>query len=130
MNWTFFLSVVGVIAVIVLVKRLGQVSRSTAREWLKQGALIVDVRSPEEFQSRHFPGALHLPLGMSEEQVRKELPDLEQALLLHCLSGTRSSIARGKMKRMGYKRVFNLGSYRRAERILRDAGRLDSATVI
>jgi rhodanese-related sulfurtransferase len=41
-----------------------------------------------------------------------------QPLLLHCLSGARSGIGKGMLKRMGYRQVFNLGSYGRATRIL------------
>jgi len=49
------------------------------------------------------------------------VPDKNQVLLLHCLSGTRSGIAKRQLKSMGYQNVFNLGSYGRAGKILGDA---------
>jgi rhodanese-related sulfurtransferase len=45
--------------------------------------------------------------------------DKNQVLLLHCLSGTRSAMAKIKLKKMGYPNAFNLGSYGRAEGILK-----------
>jgi len=42
-------------------------------------------------------------------------------LLLHCLSGGRSGIARGQLRSLGYPNAFNLGSFARAEKIVRSA---------
>ena len=104
--------------VFLLLKRLSLVSPATARECLKQGALVIDVRTREEFQERHLPAAVNLPLGQLRDGIARCAPDREQRLLLHCLSGTRSGVARAMLKKMGYRNVFNLGSYGRAQRIL------------
>lgn len=120
MDWT----VVAIAAVVVIVlfslKRLGMVSAETARVHLKKGALLVDVRSPGEFRSAHLPGAVNIPLDSIPEGIRRRAPDKGRAVLLHCLSGTRSGIAKRQLQGMGYTRVFNLGSYSRAQRIVRD----------
>ena len=47
-----------------------------------------------------------------------ELKDKSRVLLLHCLSGGRSGIAKRQLKGMGYTNVFNLGSYGRAKQIV------------
>ena len=107
-----------VVAGIFLLKRLGLISIAGARKHLKDGAQVVDVRTLEEFRSRHLPGTLNLPLGELPESAPSRLSDKHQVLLLHCLSGTRSGAAKRLLQGMGYSRVFNLGSYRRAERIL------------
>jgi len=44
--------------------------------------------------------------------------DKNKTLLLHCSSGVRSSIAKKKLEALGYKSVFNLGSYERAGKII------------
>jgi rhodanese-related sulfurtransferase len=51
------------------------------------------------------------------EGIGKVTPDKQRPVLLHCLSGGRSSIARGVLKRMGY-RAYNLGSLGRARRLV------------
>lgn len=79
----------------------------------------MDVRNPSEFSSGHVPGAMNVPLGNLSNEAPRRFRDKNQLLLLHCLSGTRSGIARGQLKTMGYNNVFNLGSYRRAEQIVR-----------
>jgi phage shock protein E len=122
MDWSTILIVAVIIALFLVVKQLGQVSKASALNYLKEGARVIDVRSPGEFESGHLPNALNLPLGELREQAARLLPDKEQVLLLHCLSGTRSGMGRRILKRMGYAKVFNLGSYGRAERIVRESG--------
>ena len=94
------------------------VSPDTARQPLQQGALVVDVRSAEEYRSRHLPGAVNIPLGELQGNLPRRVTDKTQVLLLHCLSGTRSGIAKRQLKGMGYLNAFNLGSYGRAQQIV------------
>jgi phage shock protein E len=121
MNWLPWLIVAVVLVGFYLLKRSSFVSADTARQLLQQGALVVDVRSPGEFNSGHLPGALNIPLGNLGEELPRRVPDKSQVLLLHCLSGTRSAMAKGQARQMGYSNVFNLGSYGRAESIVSHA---------
>lgn len=84
---------------------------------MREGALVIDVRSPEEFRSGHVPNVVNIPLGELRESLPRRVKDKRQVLLLHCLSGGRSGIVQQPAKRMGYRNVFNLGSCERAERI-------------
>ncbi len=118
MNLVTWIVIVGAVLAFLLLKRLGLVSPATAREWLNKGALVIDVRSEGEFQQRHLPQAINIPLGRLDAEISRRAPDKEQAILLHCLSGTRSGMAQAQLKRMGYRHVFNLGSYGRAKNIL------------
>ncbi len=119
MTLNFLLIIAAVFAVIFMLKRSGQISTEAARAHLKNGALVVDVRSPGEFASGHLPVAVNLPLDEIESALPRQVKDKNQVLLLHCLSGTRSGMAKMKLKRMGYLNVFNLGSYGRAQEILK-----------
>jgi phage shock protein E len=121
MDWKFPLLVGLIVAAFFLLKRLTLVSARTARDLLKAGAAIVDVRSPAEFKSGHVPGAVNISLDNVREGVSRRFPDKDGALLLHCLSGTRSAMAARVLKAGGYTRVFNLGSILRARRIVRGA---------
>jgi phage shock protein E len=121
-SMTIWIVVIAIILAFLLVKRLTQVDPTTAREWLNQGALVVDVRSEAEFRERHLPGAVNIPLDRLGEEITRRAPNKEQPLLLHCLSGARSGVGASRLKRLGYQHVFNLGSYGRAEAILPASG--------
>jgi rhodanese-related sulfurtransferase len=118
MGWTILLISVAVIVAILLLRNLGQISPRVARTHLQQGALVVDVRTNAEFQARHLPNALHIPLEEIESLAGRRIKDKDQVLLLHCETGRRSVTASRKFGQLGYTRVFNLGSYTRAARIV------------
>jgi rhodanese-related sulfurtransferase len=85
---------------------------------LKNGALVVDVRSAGEFRDRHLPEATNVPVEQVEKLMPKVESDRSRVLLVHCQSGMRSRVAESKLKAMGYSKVFNLGSYGRAQSIV------------
>ena len=117
MNWPVTIGIVVVIVGFVVFKRLSFVSVEDARKHLAAGALVIDVRSPEEFRSAQVPGAINIPLGELRESLPRRVKDQNQVLLVHCLSGGRSGIAKQQLKGMGYANVFNLGSLSRARMI-------------
>jgi phage shock protein E len=121
MDWTLILIVGGVVAAVFLLKRLSFVSAAIARKQLAEGALVIDVRSPEEFRSSKVPGAINIPLGEVRAKISERVKDKQQPLLVHCLSGGRSAIAKQQLKAMGYTNVFNLGSLGRAQHIFAEA---------
>jgi phage shock protein E len=118
MSWSTILVIGFVLAVFFGLKRLGLISAEAARTYLRQGALVVDVRSVGEFRSGHLPNTVNIPLGELQRSLPGQVSDKNQVLLLHCLTGTRSGLARRTLRSMGYTNVFNLGSYGRAQRII------------
>ena len=118
MDWTIVIIAVAVLAGFYLLKRMSFVSEETARQHLANGALVIDVRSPEEFQSGRVPNAINIPLGELREQLPAQVKDKNQVLLLQCLSGGRSGIAQQQARAMGYANTFNLGSLSRAQEIV------------
>ena len=118
MNWLAWIIVgTGIVGFLAL-KRLALLDSTAAHDYLKKGAKVVDARSEQEFQQDHLPRAINIPLGRLKEEIDRQVPDKDQAVLLHCLSGGRSSIGKAILKRMGYRNAFNLGSLGRARRIL------------
>jgi rhodanese-related sulfurtransferase len=101
-----------------MMKKFGQISTKDALEKLKNGALVIDVRSLGEFTSGHLAKAINIPLDEIETALPKRVKDKNQVLLLHCASGMRSGVAKNKLNDMGYTNAFNLGSYGRAEEIV------------
>ncbi len=123
MNLTLWIFLAVAIIGVLALKRLSFLSAEKARQFLREGALVVDVRNPGEFNTGHVPGAVNVPLGDLRTEAPKQFPDRDRILLLHCLSGARSGIAKGQLKALGYRNVYNLGSYGRAEQIARTAAR-------
>ena len=100
------------LSVAFVLKRLltGLIARRKIPELLKQGAQIVDVRSPGEFASGHAAGSRNIPLGDLEQGARGL--DSNRWIVVCCASGTRSGMARRQLLRLGFRRVLNAGSWR------------------
>jgi rhodanese-related sulfurtransferase len=77
---------------------------------LQQGAQVVDVRGPGEFAAGHAPGSVNIPLH-ELDQRKKEL-DPSRWVIVCCASGTRSAMARRRLRSQGFDRVLNAGSWR------------------
>jgi phage shock protein E len=123
MEWVLIAIVAAVVMGLALFKRMTFVSQEKGEELVRQGALVVDVRTPGEFQSSHISGAVNIPLGDLSSEAPQQLPDKDRPILVHCLSGSRSSIAMKKLHGLGYNSVHNLGSYGRADKIVKAARR-------
>lgn len=70
------------------------------------GALLVDVREPDEWREGHAPGATHIPLGQLRAQLAAIPRDRE--VLLICRSGNRSQQAQRLLRSAGYPRAVNV----------------------
>ena len=116
--WIDTALVVAVIVGWLALRRLGLVHAADAQRWLTEGAVVVDVRSPDEFAAGHVAGAINVPLGELKTRIGQAVPDKSRPLLVHCLSGGRSALARRSLVGQGYTRVANLGSLGRARSIV------------
>ena len=121
MDWTSVLIFAAIVVLFFLSNRVGLISAGAAKAHLKRGALIIDVRTPAEFNAGHLKRAINMPFDDIEMLAPQRVTDEGQVLLLHCQSGLRSGVARKKLAALGYTQAFNLGSYRRAARIADDA---------
>jgi rhodanese-related sulfurtransferase len=119
MDWLWAGIFFAAAAIWLVLKQLAFVRPGIAREFLKQGAKVIDVRRTDEFQSGHLPPAINIPLDELRQRITREVPNKETVLLLHCLGGVRSGMGKKVLRQMGYTNVFNLGSYGRARRIVR-----------
>ena len=118
MNWTPLFVLVGLVLAFLLWRQWTQISPEQARRHLAEGALVIDVRTPEEFREGHVRDAINIPLGQVVDGIARQVPDKNRVLLLHCLGGGRSGIATQKLRGLGYTRVFNLGSLTRARTVV------------
>jgi phage shock protein E len=118
MDWTTILIVVGAVGAVMLFKKAGQISADKAGELIREGAKVVDVRTPQEFSADAVPGVINIPLDRIAQDAPKKLTDKSQPILVHCLSGGRSMMAKRQLAGMGYSSVHNLGSLARAKSIV------------
>jgi phage shock protein E len=96
---------------------------ASARDYLKNGALVIDVRTVEEFQAGHLTNVINIPLNELKEKLPRQVSDKGKVLLLHCQSGRRSGIAEAQLRAMGYTNSFSIGSFEQARKILTGGAR-------
>ena len=89
--------------------RFGKVSPAEARQRVGQGARLIDVRTPEEFEGGHLPGAVNVPLSDLRANADRAGPE-DAEYVLYCASGARSAVAARALKAAGRQKVFDLGS--------------------
>ena len=75
----------------------------------EQGAIILDVRTQEEYDQGHIPNALLLPNTDISKQADTMLPDKNATILVYCRSGNRSKNASEELLAMGYTKVYDFG---------------------
>lgn len=75
---------------------------------IKEGALIVDVRSGEEYASGHYANAKNIPVDQVESRL-KEFGDKDRKIVVYCRSGGRSSKAKSILEANGFKNIVNGG---------------------
>lgn len=75
---------------------------------MTKNAVLIDVRTKEEYAEGHIPDSINLPLSHLD-QILKEVPDKNTPLFVYCQSGSRSARAAKSMKKAGYSDVTNIG---------------------
>jgi molybdopterin/thiamine biosynthesis adenylyltransferase/rhodanese-related sulfurtransferase len=89
--------------------RIDEVDPAAVREQVGNGAVIVDVREPEEWSAGHIPGAIHVPKSYLESRIEGAVPDHEKHVVLYCASGNRSAwAARTLIEDLGYGHVESM----------------------
>ena len=72
------------------------------------GAVLVDVRTPQEYAEGHIPGSINVPL-QAIIKVEEAVPDKAVPIFVYCLSGARSRRAAAFFGKLGYMDVRNIG---------------------
>ena len=88
-----------------------QISMEKAIELMntQTGYLILDVRTQEEYDAAHIPGAICIPNESIGEEAPAQLPDKGQLILVYCRSGNRSKQAAEKLVKLGYTNILEFG---------------------
>jgi len=75
----------------------------------EEGYLVLDVRTQEEYDEGHIPGAVLIPNTEVEERAKENLPDKDQLILVYCRSGRRSKMAAEILAELGYTNIREFG---------------------
>ena len=78
------------------------------KERVKTGAILLDVRSAQEYQEGHLEGAILIPEFEIEKNIEKIIRDKHQEIVIYCTSGARSKKASKIMRMKGYDNLYDL----------------------
>ncbi len=79
-----------------------------AQSMNQQGALLLDVREPEEYAAIHAPNAKLIPLGQLKTRLQEIAEYKDKPVVVVCRSGRRSAIAVSQLQAAGYTQVSNV----------------------
>jgi len=117
MEWAILFLIFDILALALLLGHSDRLPAEKAAEYLRKGALVIDVRMPPEFAASHLPNAVNIPFTGIDSLVPMRIQDKDRVLLLYGQVGMRSSLARRRLEALGYANAFNLGSFDRAAQI-------------
>lgn len=75
----------------------------------EEGYIILDVRTQEEYDESHIPGAILIPNTEIEARAEEVLTDKDQLILVYCRSGRRSKLAAEILVELGYTNIKEFG---------------------
>jgi phage shock protein E len=88
----------------------GMGSKKDYAQLMKNGAIILDVRSKAEFESGHIKGAINIPVDQLSNNLNN-LKDKNKPIITCCASGMRSASAKTILRSKGYTEVYNGGGW-------------------
>ncbi len=79
-----------------------------AADLLDQGALLLDVREPDEYEQGAVPGSMHIPRGTLESSIENRVTDRDRPVVVMCAGGVRSAFAAKTLQDLGYTDVISM----------------------
>lgn len=73
-----------------------------------KNVVLLDVRSKQEYNEGHLPGAINIPVYELQYRAKKELKDINSIIIAYCSAGIRSRKAVNILRRLGYKNLYNV----------------------
>jgi len=89
-----------------------EISVETGKEKVRNGALLLDVRTPAEFAAGHLPGAVNLPHDQVLERVGELGADTLREIVIYCAVSPRAVFAQRVLRAAGFQNVFAAPGYR------------------
>ncbi|MBL7846951.1 MAG: rhodanese-like domain-containing protein [Cyclobacteriaceae bacterium] len=98
-----------------LKKLFGLSPRINYTRLIQEGAMVLDVRTPAEFEKGHIAGAINIPI----EQLRANMNQLvnkHRVIIACCTDGSKSWYAKNLLDANGYRSVYNAGDWRKLQK--------------
>ena len=92
------------------IKNLFGLEKTDYAQLVKEGAVILDVRSKSEYSGGHIKGSVNITLDSLQNNLNK-LRDKDKTIITCCASGMRSASAKSILRANGYSNVHNGGGW-------------------
>ena len=96
----------------------GKTDNSQLTEAIKDGAFLVDVRTPAEFSAGSVKGAINIPLDKVSSQLSKFKN--KKSIVVFCRSGNRSRQAKSILENNGFQNVINGGTWQNVKQAVNE----------
>lgn len=100
-----------IIAFLIITVSFSDAMASNCHDTKADSDVVIDVRTPEEYQSGHIEGAININYTGIGSEIEKFVPDKNTVIHLYCGSGRRAGIAKDTLEEMGYTNVINEGGF-------------------
>ena len=84
------------------------INKEEIMQYVKQGAILIDVRSPQEYREGHLDGAISIPDYQIKRTITRQITNKKQLIIVYCSTGHRSQEAQRILENMGYSNVYNV----------------------
>jgi phage shock protein E len=91
--------------------------KNKIKEAIKSGAVIIDVRTPHEYDNGRIPRSINIPVDRIAASIER-IRSIKKPIVLCCNSGTRSNQAKDILKSAGLQEVYNGGSWESVLKII------------
>ena len=87
---------------------INEITYDKLLEKVKEGAILIDVRTKQEFLEGHLEGAILIPYYEIKSKINVIVYDKNKTIILYCKNGGRSENAYKVLKKLGFKDIYNL----------------------
>ena len=91
--------------------------KNKIREALQRGAVVIDVRTPHEFDNGKVPGSINIPVDRISANIER-IRAIKKPIVFCCESGARSGQAKDIVKSAGINEAYNGGSWESVLKII------------
>lgn len=84
------------------------IRKDEINQYIRQGAILIDVRSPQEYREGHLDGAISIPDYQIKRTLNRQVTNKNQLIVVYCSTGHRSQEAQRILENMGYTNVYNI----------------------
>jgi phage shock protein E len=93
-----------------LIKNMFGFEKTDYAQLVKDGAIILDVRSKAEYAGGHLKGSINIPVDQLSANLNK-LKDKTKPIITCCASGMRSASAKSILQANGFNEIYNAGGW-------------------